>query len=51
MKCPKCGVKLTKEAVCVETDIDMAEGGKVIARRVICIFCNHTIKEKRFDGA
>ena len=50
MRCPKCGSKLTKETVCVETDINVAEGEKVIARRVLCIFCGCVIKEKRFGG-
>lgn len=51
MRCPRCGAKLTKETVCVETDIDVVKGGRVIARRVICVFCGCVIKEKRFNGA
>jgi len=51
MRCPQCGSKLTKETVCVEEDINVAEGGKVIARRVLCVFCGYVIKEKKFNGA
>jgi len=50
MKCPKCGYPLTKETVCVITDIDMAKGGKITARRIVCVICGNVIKEKKFNG-
>jgi len=49
MKCPKCGYPLTKETVCVMTDYDMTKGGKITARRVVCIICGNVIKEKKFS--